>query len=115
MPGGTVEIIDEAAAFVDVEEGWSRFGLNRLVFRLKDRNMRNRTVARLAQVIRDTTGGQPTVGELTQQKKERALPLAFKDKPIQLGLPYDSRKCPRFQLSMYEEGNSGGCFSKIKR
>jgi len=76
--GGTIEIIDEAAAFVDMEEGWSRFGLNRLVFRLKDRNMRNRTVGRLAQVIHDTTGGQPTVGELTQQKKERALPLAFK-------------------------------------
>lgn len=62
---GTVEIIDEAAAFVNVEEWWPKFGLKKLVFRLKDRNVRNRTVARLAQVIRDVTGRQLTCGKVT--------------------------------------------------
>ena len=40
--------------------------LDRLVFRLQEGNLQNRTVARLAQVIRDVTGRQLTCGKVTQ-------------------------------------------------
>ena len=40
--------------------------LDKLVFRLQEGNVQNRTVARLAQVIRNAIGKQLPCGKLTQ-------------------------------------------------